>query len=141
MPIEIRIYDEEVVLRLDQFPKKIREAIRAKFTTDIFPGFKQRLSSRPPGKFLDPQTLETGVVDQGQLVIGYIESTDKTGTYPIYPVKARLLRFVAKSGDLVFTKRVAHPFLKGSLLVQSEFVRDEEWIIKQLEEAVEEVQF
>ena len=140
--IEIRIYDEEVILRLDQFPRKIREAMREKFSSAIFPQIREDITSRPPGKFLDLKNLETGVEDQGQSVIGFISYEDKPGTYPIIATKSALLHFFwNKIGRWIVTKEVAHPFLKGTKIVAEELTSKHNWIIDELTTAVTEVQF
>jgi hypothetical protein len=133
--ITVKVYADEVIFRLDQIPRKLREALRGKFEV-IFSEFRQQTFSKTPGRFLDPEFIKTGVEDIGQTVVGFIEAEDKSGTYPIYPVKANLLRFLAKDGNLVYTKYVAHPFLKGAPIIERTILESKPRIEEQLRDAV-----
>jgi len=136
--IQITIYADEVLFRLDQLPRRIRSALREKYG-EIFERVNEELFRGVPGQYLDPNFIETGVTEQGSLLIGWIESSDKSGVYSIFPSKANFLRFVAKSGDLVFTKRVLrHPYLKGAPIVERYLRESKPWILDMLEDAVVE---
>ncbi len=135
--ITITVYADEVLLRLDQIPRRLRAALRAKFEA-IFDEFRVQTFSKSPGRFLDPNYIKSGVTEQGSLVVGFIESDDKGGFYEILPVKARALRFFAKSGELVYTRHVRHPFLRGAPIVAREILLAKPWIEDQVREAVAE---
>jgi hypothetical protein len=86
-----------------------------------------------PGKFIDPTTLHWGVTGLGsQTVIGYLEASDKGGGYDIYPTKAKALRFIAKSGDLVYTRHVFRPFLSTKKFADQHLFELKPWIESQL---------
>jgi hypothetical protein len=133
--INITVYADEVLFGLDQLPRKIRESLGAKFQT-IFADVRQELSQTVPGKYIDQRYIQSGVEQIGSLQIGFIEAEDKPGFYVILPTKARALRFIAKSGDLVMTKRVLHPYLKGAPIVAQYLETKKPWIFDQLESAV-----
>lgn len=139
--ITVTVYADEVIVRLDQFPRRLREAIRSKLETMIFPKIRQDIFVGKPGQFLDPKTVKTSVEDIGSAggtVIGVFEAEDKPGVYTILPTKAKnLLYFIAKSGDLVVTKAVyRHPFLKTTPVVERVLAESKPWVIEQLEDAV-----
>lgn len=139
MNIDVTIRGEEVLLRLDQLPRKIREEIRDKFTSSIFPRMTREILSGTPGKFIDPRYIQTGVEQIGSLVIGFLEVEDKPGVYAIYPDKARILRFVGKSGEIVRTRRVLnHPYLKGAPVVERYLLENKPWLVEEVQEAVVE---
>jgi len=133
--ISVTINADEVILRLDQFPRRLREALRGKFS-EIFSEFESSIFSKAPGKFLDPAYIRTGIGDIGNLTIGFIEATDKPGRYYIFPSKARALRFIARDGDIVFAKVVRHPFLKSIPSVEHALSESKPWIVDKLEDAV-----
>jgi hypothetical protein len=133
--INITVYADEVTVALDQLPRKIRENLKAKFE-GIFTDVRQELAQTIPGKYIDPRFIQSGVEQIGSLQIGFIEAEDKPGFYVILPTKAKALRFIAKSGDLVMTKRVLHPYLKGAPVVAQYLETKKPWILDQLEDAV-----
>ncbi len=135
--ITITVYADEVLFRLDQIPKKLREALRAKFE-DVFSVVSQRVFEGSPWKYLNPAMIQSGVTDQGSLVIGYIEATDRDTKYPIVPKAKPYLKFVAKDGEFVTTKLVMHPYLKGVPRVAQVLLESKPWIIDQLTDAVYE---
>lgn len=132
----ITIRGDEVLFRLDQLPRKIREEVGKKFR-GIFSQISQEITSRPPGKFIDPAYIQSGVEQIGSQMIGFIEVEDKPGVYAIYPSKARALRFISKSGELVQTQRVLnHPYLKGAPIVERYLAESKPWIVEEIEAAV-----
>ena len=133
--ITVKVYADEVLFRLDQIPKRLRAALQSKFES-VFAEVTRQTFEGLPGKYLDPTTVQSGISQQGSLTIGFIESQDKPGLYLIYPTKARALRFIAKDGDLVYTKRVLHPFLKSSTTVERSIAALKPWIEDQLEDAL-----
>lgn len=135
--INVTVNADEVLFRLDQIPKKLRAALHSKFEA-IFDQFRQETFSKVPGRYLDPNYIKSGVTDQGSLVIGYIESDDKSGFYTILPSKARALRFLSKGGELVYSRRVLHPYLKGSPIVAREILAAKPWIEDQITDALYE---
>lgn len=135
---KITVRGDEVLLRLDHLPKKIREQVAGKFES-IFLRMAGEMTARPPGKFLDKSYIQTGVERLGSQVIGFIEVEDKPGVYSIYPSKAPILKFVAKSGDLVRTRRVLnHPYLKGAPVVERYLLEQKPWVLEEIEDAIAE---
>jgi hypothetical protein len=136
--INITAYADELLLRLDNLPKNIRENLREKFKF-IFSQVEQELFAKTPGQYLDRQYIRSGVTDIGDSTIGYIEADDKPGVYSILPNKGRLLRFVSASGDKVHARAVLrHPYLQATPLVARLMEESKPWIIEALEDAVEE---
>jgi hypothetical protein len=133
--IDITVQGDEVLVALKGLPKKIQDALTNKLY-NIVTTIHEDLFHTLPAKYLDPGTIHSGVTQQGTTLIGYIESQDKTGFYPIVPVKARMLRFVAKSGDLVRTRYVRHPYLKGSDILAQRMAQLKPWIEDQLYDAL-----
>src|SRR5215467_15920992 len=115
--IDIRFNADEVIAVINSKRRKLRTAVEAKMkdvvqqTADLFlDGQTSKV-----GLYIDPKTVEYGVTGLGSsTVIGYVEANDKSGGYDIYPVNAKFLVFIAKSGDIVRTKHVFRPYLKTS---------------------------
>lgn len=136
--IEVTVYPDEVVFNLDQIPRKLRQALDVKYR-EIFAELSDGFLASTPGKYLDPQTIQTGVENIGNTVIGFIEIKDKPGVYSIFPSKARVLSFLAKSGDHVLTSRVLnHPYPKGTPMVRRYLAEKKPWILEQLRDAIVE---
>lgn len=134
--IQITAYADELLLRLDNLPKRIREELREKFKY-IFSQVEDDLFSKTPGQYLDKQYIRSGVSDIGSSVIGYIEADDKPGVYSILPNKARVLRFISTSGEKVVARQVLnHPYLRATPLIARLMEESKPWIIDQLEDAV-----
>lgn len=134
--INITAYADELLLRLDNLPKRIREELREKFKF-IFLRVELELFNKTPGQFLDKSYIQSGVTDIGSSVIGYIEATDKPGVYPIPMSKGKLIQLA--SGEKVWARQVLnHPYLKASPLVARAIEQSKPWIIEALEDAVEE---
>ncbi len=134
--IEVRIQVDEVITRLDQIPAKVRDAVQKKLT-QVMSDLKPHLFEGIPGKFLDPSLISAGVETIGSTVIGYIEGQDKQGVYTILPTKAKILRFVSSSGELVRTRAVyRHPFLKSRPIIARFLDESKPWIVDQLEDTV-----
>ena len=133
--ISVQIYADEVVLNLQQLPRRIRAALRAKFE-QIFTEFRTEVFSKVPGKFLDQSYIKTGVTDIGSTVVGFIEGEDKPGTYIITPKTKAFLQFTTKDYGFVKTKLVNHPYLKSAPMVERAILESKPWILDQLENAV-----
>lgn len=135
--IDVKVQNEEVLARLESLPKRLREFLTAKMEAFLEGPARERLHSEVPGKFLDPKYVHADVQTLGSLLVGSIEAEDKPGVYGIVPTKASVLRFVAKSGDLVFTKRVRfHPFPKGAPVIERYFREHKPWLIEQTEDLI-----
>lgn len=138
--IKITIRADEIQFRLDQIPKKLRAALHEKFVR-IFETVSQELYRDAPGKFIDPRFIKTGVEDIGSLTIGFIEAENKPGVYSIFPSKGKVLRFISKSGEIVYTPRVLnHPYLKSAPVVARYLETKKPWIVEQLKSAAHEGQ-
>lgn len=134
--IEFHVDVSDIVSRINRTPDRVREALENKMQT-VLGTMKANVLSTKPGKYLDPSTIPFGVETTRDAVIGFIESHNKGGVYTILPIKARALRFVAKSGDLVFRKAVyQHPYPKGAKPLINALVELKPWIEEQLREAV-----
>lgn len=134
--IDLRVSGDEVLLRLDQLPRRVRQELTKKFEA-IFARMEGEMLQGVPGKFIDPARVRSGTSAIGSLLIGYIEVEDKPGVYAIYPTKARVLRFLAKDGDWVHTPRVLlHPFLKGAPVVERYLREQKPWLYDMIEDAV-----
>jgi hypothetical protein len=133
--VQVNVRDDEVILALQRLPRKVQTAVMDKLET-IMSGIREDIFQGLPGKYLDPTTIRSGVLKQGSSIIGYIESTDKSGHYEIVPVKAKMLRFIAKDGEKVVTQHVWHPYLKGSPLIASKMAELKPWIEDQIQDAL-----
>ena len=134
--IEIRVQADEVLFRLDQLPRRVREELAAKFQT-IFARVESEIAANVPGKYIDPSYIQSGVDRLGSTMIGFVEIGDKPGVYAIYPTKANVLRFMSKSGDLVRTRRVLnHPYLKGAPVAERYLIESKPWVLEELNDAV-----
>jgi hypothetical protein len=124
---------EEVTFRLDQLPRRLREVLRAKFE-NIFSIVTREFFDGVPGRFLDPKQVQTGIEEQGALLIGYIQYSDKEGVYSIYPTKGP---FLISLKQQFFAREVhAHPFPKGAPMIERHLRESKPWIIDQLEDTV-----
>jgi hypothetical protein len=137
--IDVSVRGEEAILRLDSLPRRLREQLAQKMgsvlgtvRTDMLQGLS--------GKYLDPKYISVEVTATKDLLIGTLDAEQKPGFYTIVPTKANVLRFIAKSGDIVFTKRVSrHPFLSGAPVIERYFAENKPWLIEQIEDAVFDV--
>jgi len=136
MEINVQIVGEEVLLRLDQLPKAIRQSVTRKFEA-ITARIESEMLAATPGRYIGKERVRSGVETLGGTLIGYVEVDDKPGEYSIFPSKQPILKFIAKSGDLVRTRRVLHhPFLKGAPVVARYLLENKPWIVDQIENAV-----
>lgn|SRR5215471_8060773 len=133
--ITVTVSADEVIAVLNSKRRRLRDAVDSKMQ-DIIDMTTDMLFQGKPGMYLDKSTITHGVTRSGNTTIGFVESTDKGGGYHIYPVNAKSLRFIAKSGDLVFTKHVFRPYLKGSKFIEEHLIELKPWIEDQLEDAV-----
>lgn len=134
--IQITVYNSELLLKLEELPRRVRSALRAKMAT-IIESLYQDIFKTNPGKFFDKNLIEHGTEELGSSVVGFIEGSDKPGVYSIFPTKARTLRFIGKSGDVVYTKQVLnHPYLKSSPHIAAMLEAKKPWIFDQLEDAM-----
>lgn len=136
--ISIRIIAEEAILHLDRIPTALRKALRKKYE-DIFDQLRIGMKDRVPLKFLDPKMIQSGTEEQGSMIIGFLEAEDKPGVYSIFPSKAKVLRFVAKSGEIVFAPKVLnHPFPKAAGHLNLYLEESKPWILDQLNDVVKD---
>jgi hypothetical protein len=128
--ISVRIVGlDEVVLRLDQFPKHLRDVLRSKFE-NIFSELTRQFFEDTPGRYLDPAQVQTGITDIGSTLVGYIEYTDKVGFYAIYPVNKPMLINLKQQ---FFAREVhRHPFPKGAPMIERLLAEAKPWIKDQL---------
>lgn len=138
--IDVDIQGEEVFINLQTLPKRLRQQLEEKLLSAMREIKSQALTGIP-GKYIDASYVQEGIETLGNsTLIGFVEAQDKPGFYDILPSKASVLRFVSKSGDLVFTKRVYyHPFPKGGPVIERYFAEHKPWLIEQIEDAVFDV--
>lgn len=136
--INITVHADEVLFRLDQIPKKLREALRKKFE-QIFVDLEEKLFIGTPNRYLDQKRLKTGVSDVGSAVVGFLEYEERQDKYPITPKTAAFLQFRgAKDNRWVRTHLVEHPYPKGAPAIAQLLRESKPWIFGELEDAVEE---
>lgn len=135
--IDAQIVGTEALVRLDTLPKRHQQLVERKLLAFLEGTAKGQILAGIPGRFVDPKYISAEVSVLGNLLIGSIEGNDKPGVYSIYPTKANLLRFISKSGDIVFTKRVLrHPFMKTSPVLERYFRDYKPWLVEQVEDLV-----
>jgi hypothetical protein len=135
--IDVKVLNEEVLLRLDTLPRRLRDQLRRKLG-DVMEDAREDMLGKKPGKFLDPTYVQAEVQDTGGLLIGSINAEDKPGYFSYS--KSNVMRFVAKSGDIVFTYKInEHPFPKGGPVVERYFREKKPWLIDQIEDTVFDV--
>ena len=103
--------------------KKLPKGWRVQSKGNAF--FRERLITNSDPRAYKPVATKSGVVTN---LIEMMEF----GTQPhvIVPVKASVLRFVSREGDLVFTKRVNHPGTEPYSMIGISFVEAAEDIAK-----------
>jgi hypothetical protein len=128
--LRLSVYTDEVLLHLDQIPKKLRQGLIDKFER-IFDQITADLFAAGPAKYLDPSMAVTSIDPVGSGVSGSVEIFQKEGFYTI-TAKGRALRFLA-GGELLYRRSVEHPYpkLKGETLSR-ELIRLKPWIEDQL---------
>lgn len=127
---------DEVVFRLDQIPRRLREVLRTKFE-NIFSELTTQFFEGVPGKFLDPKQTQSGVTEIGSTIIGYIEYKDKEGVYGISPKNYPFL-YNRETG--FFAHQVfAHPYPKGASMIEHVLNESKPWVLEKLEDAFYEV--
>jgi len=137
--LDVKFNADEVIAMINSKRRKLVTAVESKMgevMERVADTFLEGKTSKV-GMYIDPRTIDWGVQKLGvKSILGYVESRDKGGTYVITPVEAKMLVFFAKSGDLVRTKLVNRPYLKGSKFLPEHFLEMKPWIEDQLEDAV-----
>lgn len=129
--LKLTVYDDEVLLHLDRIPRRLRQALAAKFE-QIFGQITSDLFERGPAKYLDPSMAITAIDQIGTGVIGSVEIFQKEGRYVI-TAKGRALEFLTKGGELLYRKEVLHPYPKLDVpSLTRELTRLKPWIEDQL---------
>lgn len=112
----------EVYARLDGIPKKLRGAFEEKFRAGVEEIYHKSIRRLSKDKYSSTPEVSFGVDAQGSALIGFIEPlTEKTQVqefggrsyYEILPLKGKALRFIGRTGDVVYAKRVFHPPARG----------------------------
>lgn len=153
MNIAMELFPKAVIFEglMRDFPKKVREIAFSEIDR-IANKTNKRIRSLTPGKKLpkgwkvvrrgnafmrerritntDPRAYKPVATKRG-VITNLIEMME-FGTQPhlIVPVKAKVLRFVSREGDLVFTKRVEHPGTEPYSMIGISFVEAAEDIGK-----------
>ena len=133
--LTITIQDQEVLVTLQKVTQKVLVAVASKLDSALVQ-VREDIFRSSAGKYLDPGTILAGVDQIGSAVIGFIEATDKPGLYLIVPSKARALRFISRSGELVHTRRVLHPFMKSTPTLAQRMAGLKPWLEDQLYDAL-----
>jgi antitoxin (DNA-binding transcriptional repressor) of toxin-antitoxin stability system len=138
----------EVVARLDAVPAKLRAALDAKFRSEFEEIYHQAIGVFSGGKYSTSSEVEHGVDSIGSTLIGFMEPiTTKAQVqefggqsyYEIFPTKARVLRFIGRSGEVVFRPRVFHPPVRGKHYIAETIAAALPHLRTVLVEALEEV--
>lgn len=156
--VSISGLDSEFFVNLADFEKKSWPLIERKFQV-LVDALKAKIQENLSGRVLQTKSgallrdVVSGVERQGTLLIGYagIEPENETikeyaltheyggrGTYTIVPVNKSVLRFIGKSGDVVFTKFVRHPAAPERSYLRSALAEMQPEIVAGLEEAIVE---
>jgi len=127
--IDIKVIDQELLVKLDKLPERLHEAIRVKLVEGVAE-LRLKVIENLTGKVLNSksgrlvESLVSGVEELGSTLIGFvaIESADAKvkayaeaheyggkGSYEIVPIQKKILRFIGKSGDIIFAPYVYHP--------------------------------
>ncbi len=137
--ITVNIVAEEAILHLERIPRDLREMLKKKFG-DIFDQLRAGMAEVVPLKYLDPKFVQSGTEELGSSIVGFIEADEKPGVYAIYPSKARVLRFISQSGEVVFVPKVlAHPFTRADRHLADYLARSKPWIVEQLEDSIKDL--
>lgn len=143
--IRVTIHNE-LLVRLDEVPVHLREVIQSKFSVLMGELYRKAIRQLSNGKYEATDEVEYGVEHQGQLMIGYFEpktvkaqvqESGGTRWYEIIPTKANVLRFLGKSGEIVYTKRVFHPPAAGKHYLRDTIARELSYLSEELREALE----
>jgi hypothetical protein len=130
--ISIQVFGvDEVVFRFDQIPKQLRDILKAKFE-NIFSELTSQFFEGTPGKFLDPKQVQSGISELGSQLVGYIEYSEKSGVYAIYPSKSPFL-YNRETGFFAY-QVLRHPFPKGVPMIERLLRDTKPWIEDQLED-------
>lgn len=128
--VNVRIIDREVLVRLDRLPARIHAAVQLKFS-ELVGLLREKVAENLGGKVLQIKSgallrsLGPPVVENiGLTLIGTVDIIPENenvkeyalaheyggkGSYEIVPMNKSLLRFIGKSGDVVFAPYVYHP--------------------------------
>jgi hypothetical protein len=135
--IDVNVVGEEAILHLESLPRRLRDYLTQRMEAFFEGPATDRLLSELPGKYLDPRYIHSEVATVGSLLIGTLTADQKPGFYPISPVRARVLKFVSRTGEIVFTRRVTrHPFLNASPVIERYFRENKPWLIEGVEDFV-----
>lgn len=135
--IDVKVRNEEIFVGLETLPKRLREFLAAKLEAFLDGPARERLQGEVPGKYVDPRYIQAEVATVGSLLVGSLEVGDKPGVYAIPKEGKRLMRFVSKSGEVVFTRKVEnHPFPKGVPIAERYFRDHKPWLLEQTEDLI-----
>ncbi len=155
--LRLRIIDTEVLTRLDDLPNNVRLALRAKME-ELISALREKVVENVSGRVLQARSgalarsIEGGVTTQGDLLIGHVgvAPTDPKveayamaheyggkDYYEIVPVTARMLRFIASGGNVVFTSYVYHPPAQERSFLRLALVESEAEIMAGLGDALD----
>ena len=154
--LNVRFSGDEVLVRLDGFPRRLRDVLDLKFR-ELVDELRLKVMENLSGKVLNTKSgallgaVRSGVEQLGSQLIGFVEidpanTTVKEyalvheyggkGSYEIVPVSKRMLRFIGKSGDVVFASYVLHPPAAERSYLRSAFIEMQPLITSGLEDAL-----
>lgn len=134
--IRVDVQAEEVLVRLDTLPRRLRGLIITKLT-GVLDRAREEMLHDMPGRYLDPAYIQVDVGTAGSMLVGTLEATQKQGRYLITPKHARFLRFYwEKVGAHVAFPRVNRQYMNPAPIVERFFREKKPWLIDQVEDAV-----
>lgn len=145
--------DTELLARFDALPDNIRAAVAEKLE-QLTEMLRQKVVDNVSGKVLQKRSGDLASRIQSEVDTASIPMTGFVGPnpsdakawvleyggkgwYDIFPVKASVLRFVSKSGDLVFAKYVNHPPGQPFYYLRSALVEMADPVVSGFYEALE----
>lgn len=158
MKIDVKIVDRELIVALDGIPSRLVQALEDKLSTlmglvrvkveeNLSGAVLQTKSGALKGSLVSGverigSSTFVGFVDVGPMdakVAAYAMVHEYGGKdyYEIVPVHKRMLRFVGKSGDVVFAPYVYHPPAQERSYLRSALWAMESEIVEGLDEALE----
>lgn len=154
--LQVRIIDQELIVNLNKVPAAIQSQLEAKLKT-LMQELKAKVVENLSGKVLNSKSgalagsLLDGVSHLGSSLIGFVEVNPEDpkvrayaevheyggkGYYEIVPVHKTVLRFVSKTGQIVFAPYVYHPPAAERSYLRSALAEMAPEIEAQLQEAL-----
>lgn len=132
--LELSVFDQQVILSLRKLPRRV-QATLVQSLTDILNVLKSDILFHPPGRYLDPDSIQVSVnrFPGGKYIVGHMDAEQRRGLYDIWATNASALRFVRK-GELVYTRHVRHPYPNPVPLIEQILEETKPWLLDKLED-------